>query len=251
MKEHIENIKKTNINSIQQSGTQSGHFKGASWAADKEMWKSQLQYNKINNHLGYFLDEVDAAKVYNDYAAYLNQTENTNFLLNDIPGYKTVARNVPEENKIIIQEKKSSKYNGVSYDSRRKYYVSSIKLAGKTYNLGNSQTEIDCARLYNQQAAFFNDDPNIRVKYILNDIDEDTIPKNIYVENLVKKRNVKSSKYHGVSKTTNNKWVACYMLNSKKIHIGTFDTELEACDAYNKIATELNKNGCNYKVNEI
>ena len=41
------------------------------------------------------------------------------------------------------------------------------------------------------------------------------------------------------------------MLNSKKIHIGTFDTELEACDAYNKIATELNKNGCNYKVNEI
>ena len=26
-----------------------------------------------------FPDEIDAAKVYNDYAAYLNQTENTNF----------------------------------------------------------------------------------------------------------------------------------------------------------------------------
>lgn len=116
---------------------------------------------------------------------------------------------------------------------------------------GKSQDDIECARLYNQQAAFFNIDPNLKVKYILNDIGEETVPKNIYAENLEKKRNSKTSKYHGVSKTANNKWAACYMLNSKKVHIGTFNTELEACEAYNNIIIELNKKGCNYEVNEI
>ena len=41
------------------------------------------------------------------------------------------------------------------------------------------------------------------------------------------------------------------MLNRKKIHIGTFNTEFEACEEYNKKVIELNKNGCNYKVNTI
>jgi hypothetical protein len=40
-----------------------------------------------------------------------------------------------------------------------------------------------------------------------------------------------------------------YMLNRKKIHIGTFITEIEACEAYNKVVIELNKTGCNYNVN--
>lgn len=41
------------------------------------------------------------------------------------------------------------------------------------------------------------------------------------------------------------------MLNRKKKHIGTFDTELKAAQEYNKVIIELNKNGCNYKINEI
>lgn len=41
------------------------------------------------------------------------------------------------------------------------------------------------------------------------------------------------------------------MMNRKKIHIGTFSTELEACIAYNNVVIELNKNGCNYKVNDV
>ena len=41
------------------------------------------------------------------------------------------------------------------------------------------------------------------------------------------------------------------MLNRKRINLGTFDTELEACEIYNKAVIELNKNGCNYKVNII
>jgi phage anti-repressor protein len=250
VKEHLEKIRKTNKNTIQQSGAQTGNFKGACWVKDKNMWKSQLRNNQKNFHLGYFSDEIDAAKIYNDYASYLNEHENANFLLNDIIGYKTVARNVPEENKKQVQEKKSSMYNGVSYDSRRKYYVAGIKLTGKTYNLGTSQLEIECAKIYNQQALYLNNQLN--TKYVLNDIENYvTVPKDIRAELLQKKENEKSSKYIGVSFNKSKKWNSYYMLNRKRINLGTFDTELKACEAYNKEVIELNKNGCNYKVNTI
>jgi prophage antirepressor-like protein len=246
MKEHVEKINKKNKNNIQQSGAQTGNFKGACWVKDKKMWKSQIRNNNKNYHLGYFSDEIDAAKAYNDYALYLNEHENANFLLNDITGYKTVARNVVELNKLEQLKQKTSIYNGVSYDSKRKYYVVSIKLSGKTYNLGSSLYEIECAKLYNQQALFFNNQFN--TNYILNDIPNYITEPKDFREDIKPK---KTSKYHGVSLTSQNKWTCSYMLNRKKIHIGTFNTELEACEAYNNVIIELNKNGCNYKVNNL
>lgn len=41
------------------------------------------------------------------------------------------------------------------------------------------------------------------------------------------------------------------MMNKKKIHIGTFTTELEACKVYNDTVKELNQQGFNYKTNII
>jgi phage anti-repressor protein len=248
--EYKDNVKKKNINNLHQMKHRSGTFKGASWCNEKQLWKSQLQHNYDNVHLGYFTDEIDAAKVYNDYALYLNNNENTNFLLNEIPGYISIPRNVPDENKTMIQEKKSSKYNGVSYDSNRKYYVCGIRFTGKTYNLGNHQSEIECAKLYNQQAMYFN--TKFNTQYVLNDIpDYVTLPKDIFSELNSKKVSNKSSKYHGVSLTKQNKWACSYTMNKKKIHIGTYNTELEACLAYNDAVIELNKNGCNYRINVI
>ena len=169
--ENEKNAKDVLMHGLQGSNTQTGIFKGVCWITEKKMWCAQLQYNNNHEFLGYFTDEIDGAKVYNDYALFLNTTENTKFLLNDIPGYNTVARNIPELNKLIKNEKKSSKYNGVSYDTKRKYYVVSIGLANKTYNLGSSQDEVECAKLYNQQALFFNLDPVFKTKYILNEIE--------------------------------------------------------------------------------
>jgi phage anti-repressor protein len=244
-KEHFQKIRKININTIQQSGAQTGNFKGACFDKNKNIWVSQLQNNKKNYNLGYFTDEIDAAKAYNDFALYLNTNENTNYLLNDIPGYKTIARNIPEINKEQVLKNKSSIYTGVSYDSKRKHYVSGIQINGKTYNLGSHQLEIECAKLYNQQALYFNN--TLNTQYILNDIPHYiTIPKDIRDQNIKHK---KTSKYTGVSLTTTNKWACSYTMNRKKIHIGTFDTQLEACIAYNQTVIELNKNGCKYKVN--
>jgi phage anti-repressor protein len=239
-------INKTNA---EKGKHRSGNFKGTTFTKDKQLWKAEVQHNNKRVFLGYFTDEIDAAKVYNDYILFLNENENTNFLLNEIPGYVTVPRNIPEENKRQITEKQTSEYTGVSYDSKRKYYVAGIGLSGKTYNLGNSQEEVECAKLYNQQALFFNNTFN--TKYTLNDIENyTTLPKDFRNQIVQNKINKKSSEFHGVSITTTKKWAASYMLNRKKIHIGTFNTELEACKAYNKVVIQLNENGCNYKINK-
>jgi len=245
-----EENQQKNIIRVQQSKNRSGNFKGTSWCNEKQLWKSQLQHKYDNIHLGYFTDEIDAAKIYNDYALFLNQTENTQFALNDIIGYKTVARNVVEENKNKIQDTKSSKFIGVSYDKKRKFYVCGIRLAGKTWNLGSSYDEIECAKLYNQQALYFNN--TVNTHYKLNDIPGyTTVAKDIRTELMETKMKNKSSKYYGVSLTRTGTWACSYFLNNKKIHIGTYDTELEACHAYNNTVSELNKNGCNYKINVI
>lgn len=247
-KDYKESRIKINQTNSQQSSNRTGTFKGVSWDNEKKQWMSQLQYNYKTHFLGYFGDEIDGAKAYNDYAAFLNESQNTDFALNDIPGYVTVARNVPEINKLQINQKKTSQYNGVSYDSKRKFYVASIRLTGKTYNLGNNTSEIECAKLYNQQALYFNNKYN--TNYILNDIpDYKTIAKDVYSN--IQSNKSKTSKYYGVSLTRQNKWACNYMMNRKKVHIGTYKTELEACKAYNEVVLELNKNGFNYKINKI
>ncbi len=49
-----------------------------------------------------------------------------------------------------------------------------------------------------------------------------------------------TSKYFGVSlRKSNNKWRAVLTFNNKHIHIGSFDNEIEAAQAYNKKAIEL------------
>ena len=128
----------------------------------------------------------------------------------------------------------------------------------KTYNLGNNISEIECAKLYNQQALYMG------TEYKLNDIpDYITMEKDIYTSpkpsfSSVRYKEIQdkmacivSSKYHCVTLTKNNTWRSYYTLNGKKNNIGTFKTEIEACKAYNEKVIELNKKGFNYKLNDI
>ena len=50
-----------------------------------------------------------------------------------------------------------------------------------------------------------------------------------------------SSKYRGVHKTKNGKWVTQINRNKKIYHIGTFDSEEEAAIAYNNVLAEYGK----------
>ena len=181
----------------QDSIQRTGNFKGVCFSNEKQKWKSELKENYNNIFLGYYDLEIDAGKAYNDYALYVNQTKNTKYSLNEIPNYIPTARNIPEDTKQEIIENKSSKYNGVSYDSIRKHYVVSIKFNNKSYHLGHNESEIECAKLYNQQALYYNE--NFDSKYELNELgpEYEIIAKNVYKELQDNKLNRKTSQYVG------------------------------------------------------
>jgi phage anti-repressor protein len=246
-------IKETNLFKLtgQRLRNKTGIYKGVYWVKEKNKWRGSLKVDYKEIFLGYFDTELDGAKAYNDYALYLNQTTNTNYLLNDIENYTTIPRNIPEENKKTIFNNKTSKYNGVSYDVKKDHYQAAIKYKGKSYHLMTNKDPLECAKIYNQQALYFNN--TYGTKYILNDIPNYiTVPKNIH-ENLQKeKKSKKSSKYIGVTFSKQvNKYKALIVYNKKQICLGSFENELDAAKAYNKRAIELNDllNQNKYKTN--
>ncbi len=246
-------IKETNLFKLtgQRLRNKTGNYKGVFWNKEKNKWRSSLKLDYKEIFLGYFDSELDGAKAYNDYALYLNQTKDTNYLLNDIENYTITPRNIPEENKKTIFNNKTSKYNGVSYDSIRNHYQAGIKYKQKSYHLTTNIDELECAKIYNQQALYFNN--TYGTNYILNDIPNYvTIPNNVYCTLQKEKISNKSSKYIGVTFSKQvNKYKALIVYNKKQICLGSFENELDAAKAYNKRAIELNDllNQNKYKTN--
>lgn len=58
-----------------------------------------------------------------------------------------------------------------------------------------------------------------------------------------------ASKYLGVSKHLNNKWLARININGKQKHIGIFNNEIDAANAYNKAVLETGNTF--YNLNEL
>ena len=73
----MEKIRKKNIDNGQKGKHRTDNFKGTSFVTDKNNWVAQLQHNKKHYYLGEFVNEIEAAQVYNDFALFLNETENT------------------------------------------------------------------------------------------------------------------------------------------------------------------------------
>lgn len=254
--DNLNNIDITETNIFKLTGqrlkNKTGNYKGVFWTTEKAKWRAALKHDYKEVFLGYFDTELEGAKVYNDYALYLNKTKNTNYSLNDILNYTTTPRDIIAENATKVNNSKTSLYNGVCYDTRRNYYAVSIKYKGKSYHLGHSNDQLECAKLYNQQALYFNNTYN--TNYVLNDIlNYITLPINVHERLLKNKISSKTSKYYGVtfSKQT-QKYKALLVHNKKQIHLGTFSNELDAAEAYNERASELNeKFNCQYKINTI
>jgi phage anti-repressor protein len=244
----------TNIYKLtgQQLSNKTGQYKGVFWCTEKSKWRAALKIHYKECFLGYFDTELQGAIVYNDYALFLNSTRKTSYAINDIPEYTPNPRDIVKENLENVMENKTSSYQGVSYDINRKCFVVSIKYKKKSYHLGYNIDELECAKLYNQQALYFNTQYN--TNYELNNIpDYITIPKNIHDEIQSIKINKKSSKYYGVTFCkSKNKFRSVLVYNKKQIHLGFFENELDAARSYNIRAHQLNEqHTCNYKLNII
>lgn len=226
-----------------------GLYKGVFWNKRTKKWRSELVKDYKSYFLGYHNTELDGAKAYNDYASYLNTNYNTNYILNKIDDYIPNPRNIPDDNKNLVLQKKSSKYIGVHYDNTRQHFVVSMRFKLKHINLGHHVDELECAKMYNQQALYFNN--NYDTNYTLNDIENYvTIEKNIYGELKSSLVDNKSSIYVGVVKRKNGKFNSQIILNKKVIRLGIFETEIDAAKAYNEKAKEFNiKYNKNYNIN--
>jgi hypothetical protein len=118
----------------------------------------------------------------------------------------------------------------------KQFWVSCISKDGIKYNLGCYDNPVKAAIAYNIKAL------ELYKEYAnLNEIDEDVY--NLHIEEVKQKMSKKPTSIHkGVclDKRT-NKWVAKINKNKVNYHIGTFDTEEQAFQAYNSKREELYK----------
>lgn len=116
----------------------SSKYKGVGWYKKYQKWNAKIRSNNIWYNLGYFNDEVEAAKTY-DKAALLLHKEFAclNFPDNvyDLTGY------------IIPKFKQqSSKYIGVAYDKRKKKFRVGVKVDNKFVFLGYYIDDFEAAK---------------------------------------------------------------------------------------------------------
>lgn len=253
-KEVVIEKPKTYINSnFMKNPDKISKYNGVSWCIKQNKWSSRLTQNNKTVILGYFDSEREAAIVYNDYASYLN--ENTMILcpqsrnlvsidkkykLNEIDGYIPNPRDMVEEYRKKRFQNKSTPFNGVYFIKSKQIFEASIQYKRKTYKLIKHESDVECAKIYNEQALYFNN--HIGTNYKLNDIENFTTQEKNHIHDLEINKVKKYSRFIGVSiRNDCNKFRAYIKHNGKRIDCGTFKNEIDAAKAYNKKAEELNQ----------
>lgn len=215
-------------------------YNGVSWCIKNNKWASRIGYDNKTIFLGVYTTEIEAAVVYNDYASYLNKTQNTNYQLNEIEDYIPNPRDILEENYKNKYENKTSSFNGVYFIRSKGIFEASIQYKKKSFKLIKNELDLECAKVYNEQALYFNN--NFKTNYKLNDIpDFITIEKN-HISDLEITKKQRYSRFTGVTiRNDSGKFRAYIKNNGKIIHCGTFKDEIDAAKAYNIKAEELNQ----------
>lgn len=135
------------------------------------------------------------------------------------------------------QRNSSSKYKGVFWNTKAQKWQAGIKIDGKRKHLGFFKNEDQAGIAYNHAVI-----ENFGEGYFLNEIGADNRAEHVGKINsessLRRKEKKTSSKYRGVYKHY-TKWQAKIRINNNVIYLGTFLSEKEAAQAYDKKANEL------------
>ncbi|MED2034187.1 AP2/ERF family transcription factor [Bacillus thuringiensis] len=143
--------------------------------------------------------------------------------------------------KYVSQKRKgdrntSSRYKGVSFDKSRGKWKAEITTNGKTRYLGRYDNEEGAALAYNKVAIeVFGEHAYQNV------IGKGNSPKEFDVKKSFKprRRGGTSSNYRGVSKRERGVWTSKIFKDGKNYYLGSFQTEIDAAEAYDKKAIEL------------
>lgn len=122
----------------------------------------------------------------------------------------------------------TSKYKGVHYCNTRHQWVATIGHNRKRKIIGYFETEIAAASAYNQHASRLHGD-----FAMLNNLENHCEP-NLFVKSK-RPSQPRSSSIRGVYFAKDRKkWRATIVINGKRLNLGTFATEQDAAEAYQK-----------------
>ena len=145
-----------------------------------------------------------------------------------------------EENYKNKYENKTSSFNGVYFIRSKGIFEASIQYKKKSFKLIKNESDLECAKVYNQQALYFNN--NFNTNYKLNDIAYFITDEKNHISELEITKKQRYSRFTGVTiRNESGKFRAYIKNNGKVIHCGTFKDEIDAAKAYNIKAEELNK----------
>ncbi len=131
------------------TGFVSAH-KGVYWSSREDKWKASITIDGKFFHLGYFVDEIEAAKCYDKVSlCEFGKFAKINFQRKDYRRSDLIsAQSVIDKR----NSKKTSQYRGVCWDSQRHKWMTYIKHKGKNIFLGRFTSEENAAKAYNQAA---------------------------------------------------------------------------------------------------
>ena len=225
-----ERVAKRGGNAVQSrpsAGAKAGYsskYRGVSWKKQGKTWQVRIRVDGKDKHIGYFANEIAAARAY-DASAIANKLNKPLNFSGDAAAKGHVA---------------SSRFRGVGWHKRDQKWRVMIRVNGKQKSIGHFDDELVAAHAYDAYAIT----NGINTPRNFPNEDEDAVVAEAERGRAAKKRKKaasKSSRFSGVCwHNQSKKWIVQIRIGGKKKHLGTFRDEEQAARAFDTYVVDNN-----------